>query len=195
MLQVPAFKQSDDSRCGPASIKMVLAYYGINVPEDELCIRCEHTYELGCDDYGMKRAIESYGLSCEIFNDQTIEDLKYWVDRGIPTIVDWFTPGVDPKPGDMPNGHSSVVVDVTPTHVKLLDPENGKYRDILHTDFLRVWLDWRGRNNPYLQYRTLQDDMVIRQIMVPYPPSLSAVGRLQKPQTSQKTPTNTQYSL
>ena len=66
MLEILPFKQSDGSRCGTAVIMMVLYYYGIDALEDEICKRCNHTYELGCDDEGMKKAFESYDLGCDI---------------------------------------------------------------------------------------------------------------------------------
>ena len=48
LLDVPHYLQSDDSTCGPASLRMVMAYYGLQVSEEDLAAACGHTYELGC---------------------------------------------------------------------------------------------------------------------------------------------------
>lgn len=164
MLKITPFTQTDSSRCGPAVIKMVLDYYGIKVTEDAICQRCGWTFELGCTNDQMKAAIESYGLDCVVYNNSTLEDVKYWLNQGIPVIVDWFTPGADPSLGDMPNGHSSIIVDVDNKYVHLMDPEIGKVRKILREEFMRVWFDWE-------QTLTIQswEDMVIRQAMIVQP--------------------------
>lgn len=168
MITVLPFKQSDNSRCGPASIKMLISYYGIDVTEDEICDRCGWTYELGCTDFQMKEAIESFGLGCSIINNAGLEDIEYWIKHHIPVIVDWFTPGFNPSLGDMPNGHSSIVVGIDREYIYLLDPEMGEIRTILREEFNRVWFDWR--NNPTIQS---WDDFVLRQIIVAYPNKLT----------------------
>lgn len=164
MLKITPFKQSDSSRCGPAVIKMVLDYYGITASEDDIAKRCHWTYELGCTNSQMKKAIESYGLESEIYNNSTLEDVEYWLKQDIPVIVDWFTPGANPALSDMPNGHSSIVVDIDSEWVHLMDPEIGKVRKIRREEFMRVWFDWE-------KTLTIQswDDLVIRQAMIVRP--------------------------
>ena len=152
MLNVPIFRQTDDSRCGPACIKMVLSYYGLEVTEDEVCERCNWTYELGCTDIQMKAAIESYGFKCHVKEDTTLEDLEYLVSIGVPVIVNWFSTDC---------GHSSIVVDIDEQGVYLLDPEIGDVRSFPRDVFLRVWLDWR--EDPYLQRC---EDLILRQSLV-----------------------------
>ena len=171
MLNIFPFKQSDGSRCGPASIKMVLQYYGIDALEEEISQRCSLTYELGCTDFQMKKAIESYGLSCQIINNSSLEEIEYWLKHHMPVIVDWFTPGISPQRGDMPNGHSSVVVGIDRDAITLIDPEDGSIRSIQRDEFLRVWFDWR--EYPKI---TTWEDMVIRQLIVVFPSKLSYQG-------------------
>lgn len=162
MLEIEPFKQSDDSLCGPAVIKMVLNYNGIDAPENEIAERASHTYALGCDDHGMKRALESYGLNVVIQNFSTFDDINGWLSNKIPVIVDWFSGGIDCDPTDTPNGHSSIVVDLDDEFIYLLDPEFAIVRSLKRDDFMRCWFDWRS---PYI---VSWEDMIIRQIMVAY---------------------------
>lgn len=155
------FKQTDDSRCGPACIKMVLGYYGIEATEDEICERCNHTYELGCTDSQMKEAIESYGLRCAIRNESSLKEIEMLLDLGFILIVDYLTTGINPSLEDMPEGHSSIVVGLDEERIHLLDPELGGVRSIKHSDFLRAWIDWR--EDPYLQRCS---DLILRQVMI-----------------------------
>ncbi len=140
LLDVLGFRQSDDSRCGVASIKSVLYYYGIDATEDDIAVHCNHSYELGCTNEDMVKALQHYGLGAKLIFGGTIADLRYWNRHRVPVIVDWFTPGITGE--HMPNGHSSIVVDVDRHDVYLLDPENGKVRQIPHIDFERVWFDY-----------------------------------------------------
>lgn len=173
MLHVPPFKQTDGSRCGPAAVKMVLGYYNINATEDELCGLCNHSYALGCTDIGMKKALNYYGMNVKILNNSTLKDIEKYIKKGIPVIVDWFTGGVNPKLSDMPDGHSSVVVDIDEEYIYLLDPENGEIRQILHTDFLRVWFDWK--HSPIIDYSA---DLVLRQLIVATPKPKRTVTKI-----------------
>lgn len=157
MLDIKPFKQTDDSRCGPACVKMALSYYGIEASEDELCKLCNHTYEHGCDDNGMINALHHFGLKTEIKNFATIEDLKLAIDNKFPILVDWFSTNV---------GHESIVVAVDNTYVTLLDPDIGHHRLFPLDLWMQIWFDWRGGNS---QYISTWEDMVIRQMIVVKP--------------------------
>lgn len=143
MINILPFKQSDSSLCGPAVIKMVLYYYGIDALEKEIAKRCNHTYDIGCNDLQMMAAIESYELATFIKNSSTLEDLEYWCKHHIPVIVDWFTPGPGGSIDEMGHGgHSGVVIDIDREKVYLMDPEIGAVRAIKRDEFVRVWYDW-----------------------------------------------------
>lgn len=152
MINIKPFKQSDDSRCGPACIKMALDYYGIEASEDELCERCDHTYELGCTNVQMKEALEAYGLSCNIKEESNFEQLTYFVNRNIPVIVDWFS--VD-------CGHSSVVVDLDEEYIYLADPELGEVRKMLREEFMRVWFDWKSGETISCEELSIREMIVV----------------------------------
>ncbi|NJO65110.1 MAG: hypothetical protein HC836_45475 [Richelia sp. RM2_1_2] len=164
MINIHPYKQSDDSLCGPAVIKMVLQYYNISATELEIAEKCGHTYELGCDDLGMKRALESYGMDVIIQNNSSFDDMQFWLEKEIPVIVDWFSSGYNIGVADPPNGHSSIVIDLDDQYIYLLDPEFGGIRKMIRNDFMRCWFDWK--NSPII---VNWEDMILRQIIVAYP--------------------------
>lgn len=166
MINVLPFKQSDSSRCGPAVIKMILGYYGIDATEDEICKLCDHTYEKGCTDEGMVRAFKDYGFHARIQNNSTLEDLENWIKYRIPVIVDFFVSGSTIE--EMPDGHSGIVVDIDRESVYLLEPITAKVIKFARHDFMRCWFDWRDED-----YLTDWDNMVLRQIIVAYPKQLA----------------------
>lgn len=167
MIHVPAFEQSNQSTCGPASVRMVLAYWGISVSEKELCTLCNHSYERGCTIGDMKHAFEVYDMNSKVKNLADFPDIQYYINRKIPVIVDWFTGGVNPGPGDMPNGHSSVVIGLDSDKIHVLDPENGEIRHINRLEFKRTWFDWE--KSAHLEF---PEQLILRQMLVAYPNSL-----------------------
>jgi ABC-type bacteriocin/lantibiotic exporter with double-glycine peptidase domain len=163
MLPLKPFQETlNASMCGPASLKIVLAYYGIENAEQELAELCETKSDLGTDDQGLKRAVEQLGFKVEIKNESTFEDIEYWLDRKVPVIVNWFTRGrMDYTDSDVPDGHYSVVAGLDDDHIYLQDPEIGSMRKIGREDFMTVWFDFTGK---YIK----QDELIIRQIIAIY---------------------------
>lgn len=136
ILKVPHFIQSDDSTCGPASLKMVFAYYGVNLEEKEIAYACNHTYEYGCQGEDMVCAANHFGFDVFLRNNSTVSDIEKFIDKGIPVIVDWFC-------GDPPEGHSSVVVGYDNKHLYILDPYLEEMRIVTKQDFVRCWFDFK----------------------------------------------------
>ncbi len=148
--------------CGPASLKMVFDYYGIEKSEQEVAKMCGINEELGTDDEGIKKAAESLGLKVEIKNEGTFENIQDYLSQKIPVIVNWFTRGrIDYDDSQVPDGHYSVVVGLDDEYIYLQDPEIGKLRKIGRNDFMKVWFDFKGE---YINPK----ELIIRQIIAIY---------------------------
>jgi|SRR3989344_2454368 len=94
LLDVKPFQETlNADMCGPASLKIVLEYYGINKSEDELARLCKFKEGLGVDDEGIKSAAEKLGFKATIKNNSSFEDIEKWLKREVPVIVNWFTKG------------------------------------------------------------------------------------------------------
>ncbi len=165
MIKVLPFKQSDTSRCGPAVIKMILGYYGIDVTEDEICLQCDHSYEKGCTDRGMQKAFKHYGFATKIKENSTFDEVEYWIKNHYPVIVDYFSGGE--SLGEMSDGHSGIILDINKENVYLLEPIKAEVLVISRHDFMRVWFDWRDED-----YLTDFNNMVMRQMIIAYPNKL-----------------------
>ena len=148
--------------CGPASLKMVFDYYGIDKSEEEIAKLAGTTDDLGTDDQGIKKAAEELGLKVEIKNNSTFEDIQGWLDKKVPVIVNWFTRGrADYEDSEVADGHYSVVVGLDEEFIYIQDPEIGKLRKIEREDFMKVWFDFTGEYiNP--------DELIIRQLIAIY---------------------------
>jgi predicted double-glycine peptidase len=125
LLDVKPFQEKlNSSYCGPATMKIVLCYYGIDKSEDELAGIMGWNKDLGVDDNGFKKAAESLGFKAEIKNESTFEDIQTWLEKGVPVVVDWFTRGrKDYENSEVADGHYSVVMGLDDENVYLQDPE------------------------------------------------------------------------
>lgn len=149
--------------CGPASLKMVLAYYGVECSEGDLAKLCRTDPDLGTSDQDIKKVAESLGFIVEIKNNSTFEDIQAWLAKKVPVIVNWFTRGrTDYSEEDVPDGHLSIVVGLDDEYIYLQDPEIGKLRKIARDDFMKVWFDFTG------EYINSWDEMIIRQLIAVY---------------------------
>ena len=160
LLNVKPFQETlNIDMCGPASLKIVLEYYGINKSEDELAQLCKFKKGFGVDDKGIKSAAEKLGFKVKIKNNSSFKDIEKWLKKDVPVMVDWFTRGrTDYGDSSTADGHYSVAMGLDDNFIYLQDPELGAMRKIERDNFMRVWFDFKGE---YLK----SNELIIRQII------------------------------
>ncbi len=156
MIKLKPFRQTPGF-CGPASLKMVMDYYGVSVSETEIAKVAGATQEKGTSIGGLIKAAKHFGFNALLKRNSSLVDLSYFIKKKIPVIVDWFSED---------DGHYSVVVDVDKNNVVLMDPALRKLliyirrRKFSKETFLRIWFDFPGKfiKNP--------KDLVLRLMLV-----------------------------
>ncbi len=163
LLPVKSFQETlHESFCGPASLKIVFDFYGIEKTEEELAELSEWNKILGVSDQGMKKAAEKLGYTVDIVNEATFEQVASWLERSVPVIVNWFTKGrSDYGDSEVADGHSSVVIGLDEEFIYLQDPEIGGIRKLTRNDFMRVWFDF---SEEFIS----RDNLVVRQFIAIY---------------------------
>ncbi len=151
MLKVPSFLQTT-GHCGPASLKMALAYFGVDKSESELAKLSGATRLRGVEGIGLATAAKKLGFDAFIKDNAKISDIKKYLDLKIPVIVDWFSKD---------DGHYSVVVDMNEKNIYLQDPEIGGIKKLPLETFKRVWFDF-----PSDLIRSPKDLVIRRMIIV-----------------------------
>lgn len=164
LLQVKPFQETlHGSFCGPAVIKMVLDYYGIEKSEAEVAQLSNKHQDLGISANDIRKVFEDFNLRVEIKNFSSFADIRFALNNNAPVIVDWMTRGRnDYDEDELVDGHYSVVVALDEDSIYLQDPEVGRIRKIPQTDFIRVWFDFTT------DYIEKWEDMVIRQMIAVY---------------------------
>lgn len=155
MLKVKHFKQTADF-CGPASLKMVLDYFGIQKSEKELVKLSGATKSGGVEGEGLLKATKKLGFRGFIKDFSEISDIKkYVLEKKIPVIVDWFSDD---------EGHYSVVVGIDNKNIYLQDPEFSKTRVLKLQTFKRVWFDFPGK------FLRTKSGIIIRRLIIIHAP-------------------------
>jgi predicted double-glycine peptidase len=163
LLKVQPFQETlGKGMCGPASLKIILDYYGAVKTEKELADLVGIT-GLGCDDKSIVTAAESLGFKAIVRNESSFDDIDTWLKKDVPVIVDWFTRGrSDYSDSAISEGHYSVVVGLDEKYIYLQDPEIGKLRTMTRPDFMKVWFDFSGET-------IRPEELILRQIIAIHP--------------------------
>lgn len=135
LLKVPIYRQSP-SYCGPSSLRMILAYYGVHASEKALARASGAQKGIGTSAKGIVKAAKRYGFSANIKDHARISDIRECLSRGVPPIVNWFSTD---------EGHYSVVTGMDRQRIYLNDPEKARKRDLLISRFEGCWFDFDSR--------------------------------------------------
>ncbi len=88
-LSVKPFQETlGKSYCGPVSLKILLAYYGVKKTEKELARLCRTDKYLGTSNEAIKKAAEQLGFKVKMKSNSSFRDIEMWLKRGVPVIVD-----------------------------------------------------------------------------------------------------------
>ena len=132
MIKLKLFKQSK-GYCGPASLKMVLWAYGINKSENYLAKLTKSSRAKGCSEENIVKAAKRFDFKGYVKQNSSIKEVEQLVKKGIPVIVDWFSPEEA--------GHYSVVVGFHKNKIILADPHFGKITSNDIKWFEERWFD------------------------------------------------------
>jgi len=137
-INVPFFKQENWYTCGPACLRMVLAYLGIIKTEEEVTEACGTT-ELGTTSMQMSVAFQKYGIKASSVKNANINDLKHEINEIRPIII-----LIDPSYiyGSLSGfGHFIVIVGFEDGEIVYHDPDepDGKYMKCDFETFLKAW--------------------------------------------------------
>ncbi len=148
--------------CGPAALKIVFDYFDTPMTEKEIAKLCGSKPGFGTTGAQMVRAAQLLGFKAKQVRYATPKDIRRCLVRGVPPIVCWFTPGLPEavKKGGMADTHNSVVCGLSKTHIVLEDPELGRRRKVLISDFMRVWFDFD------VDVPKKQSDLIIRRLII-----------------------------
>jgi len=139
LLKVKHYRQKP-SWCGPASLKILLSFFGIEETEEKLGRLAGCTLKDGTAHEALIKVARDHGFKVTAKQGATLKDLDHWVNkRRLPVMVGWFSEYDD---------HYSVVIGLTKDYVILNNPEKDKPNHKLESEFFKnVWFDFLGKND------------------------------------------------
>lgn len=142
-IKTPYFEQKKDYTCGPAVLRMVAAFFGASYAPEQLYKITNPNPDTGTSNGDMKRAIKKLGLSTYGRDKAEIKDIKNFIDKGLPVIVNFI------EPRGKQEGHYSLVVGLTDEEIIFNDPGYGESFKMGIAEFLSRW---RSEFEPYQRW-------------------------------------------
>lgn len=142
-MKLKPFVQSH-AMCGPASLKILLSYFGKNYSEKELVKMSGATKEIGTLHQGLIDAAHEVGAKTVLSKDKgTLEDLRrYILKEKIPVLVGWYDISTNETYTE-PTDHFSVAYHITDHYIYLMDPGlDSGYRKMSLKKFFHYWYDF-----------------------------------------------------
>jgi len=132
--EVPYFNQNDPYWCGPASMSMVLGYWGNSISQEDVAAEI---YDPGARITRMADMVSyplTFGFKSQDFTG-SIHDLKTWIDNGVPVIV------LQRFSLEDPYGHYRVAVGYNDSSAMMVtfDPKKGMNFTITYSEFVQLW--------------------------------------------------------
>lgn len=131
-LDIPYFKQDTQYTCGPTSLQMVLAYYGIRESEAALAAELGTDPDTGTAHQQMITAVLKRGLHCYVNDEATWEELGRFVSSRIPVIIRFLET-------DKNEDHYAVVVGADEAGLVVHDPWHGEHVRFTRREFAARW--------------------------------------------------------
>ena len=119
--------------CGPASLEIVLRYYGEDKNQIELKKMLGSNILTGTTNKKMIEISRNLGFKSQFKFNSSIGEIEKLILKKIPPIIGWFTPEG--------TSHYSVVQGIDKNYIFIVDPELNKVRKIRIDEFSKRWLN------------------------------------------------------
>lgn len=141
MIHLIPYKQKPGF-CGPAALRVLLAYYRVNLSEEKLAELCKTTEKEGTWHRDLVTAACTAGFSVHEKTGGTIEELKKYIAKKIPVIVGWYA---------FNDEHYSVIYNITDNYIHMVDTEGhlkDQKRHMTIKRFKELWFDYDNPKDP-----------------------------------------------
>lgn len=134
VIPVPYHEQETQFTCGPAVLKMILQYHGEYMGERRLRRYTKTSPKTGTNHQELITASRKLGYHCFVKQNARPYDVKSFINRGLPTIINWQEP-------DTKEGHYSVIFGYTADYFYVHDPYKPRRKVIPIKALLPLWHD------------------------------------------------------
>jgi len=126
-LIIPKVKQKS-LWCGPASLKAVFGFHGVDTTQKELA-KIAGTDEEGTEIEGLQKAADEYGFDLLTKDNASLNDIREALSKSTPPIVLWWSET---------DAHYGVVSRIGKNKIWFMDPYDGNI-SLDHKTWTRNW--------------------------------------------------------
>ncbi|HUX80975.1 MAG TPA: cysteine peptidase family C39 domain-containing protein [Candidatus Paceibacterota bacterium] len=142
-MKIPQFYQHTDFTCGPTSLRMAFAFFGVELSEKHLRFEAHTNKEVGTHHLGMIESARHHGFYVYANNNSSLIEIEYVLKMNRPVIIHYLEPFIN-------EGHYALVHRISKNKLYLSDPWFGKRLSFSHDDFLKRWKSEDGRHPQWL---------------------------------------------
>lgn len=147
ILDFPDTRQSYDYSCGPGAVQSVMAYYGKDFRESQLIDSLKTDKTDGTLVRDIVKFFNSQGLTTDVKEHMTKNELFKYIDNEIPVIVLIQAWGKEADFNDhyrnsWNDGHFAVVIGYTDKDILFSDPAIFNTGYIPEAEFMERWHDY-----------------------------------------------------
>lgn len=131
-IAIPHFEQVTDYSCGPACVRMVLGYYGIEADPPFLIQLLGATEDTGTSTDAFSRIAHVYELEYLSQEHATVDTIIHFIENDIPVIANYICQRDE-------EGHFIVIYGYDDKQFYFSDPTYGQDETITFEKFLPRW--------------------------------------------------------
>jgi len=156
MIDLHTGRQTFDFDCGAKALQLVMAYYGVEVREDEL-MEALGTGKEGTPVTDMVAVAQRHGFEVKACSGWTLAEVKRIVTAGDPIIVllqawaDRYMTLEDWR-HDYDDGHYAIVIGFTKRVLLFEDPASFRRTWLSEREFMSRWHDRDPETNEVLEH-------------------------------------------
>ncbi len=152
MIDLHSGRQAFDFDCGPKALQAVMAYYGVEVREDELIAALNTTQADGTSVTSMVTVAQKHGFQVNAGSGWTLREVKRMMAAGVPVIIllqawaDRYMTLEDWR-NDYEDGHYAIVIGFAKGVLLFEDPASFRRTWLREREFLARWHDRDSKTN------------------------------------------------
>jgi predicted double-glycine peptidase len=159
LIDLPAGRQSFDFDCGTKAFQLVMAYYGLDIPEGKLIEELKSSSK-GTSVKSMISAAKKRGFQVIARTGFTLPEVRDFVTKGTPVIVlvqAWAERlmTLDDWKNDNDDGHYVIVIGFSGSNIVFEDPASFRRTWMTEEEFLSRWHDVDPETNEKLEHFAL----------------------------------------
>jgi hypothetical protein len=154
LMEFPELRQSRNYDCGASALQACLFYYGQEVREDDLIKELHVDPNIGAEPAEIIRVAIKYGITPIEVDNMTIDDLKIYVDRGVPVMM--MVQAWPDEPVDWENewdwAHWVVAIGYDDKNIYFEDPASFKRTVLSYGELEKRWHAYLDQENKSYHY-------------------------------------------